>query len=72
MTTFTIFMLVIIPMFWVAYQMWRARRAIVTTAQQQADLMDDMSLADAAQFAFLGRVDRARAATEPLPTAADE
>jgi len=67
MTTFTIFMLVIIPMCWVAWQIWRARRAILTTAKQQADLMDPMPITEAARFALLGQT-KHRAPTQPLPT----
>lgn len=56
MSTFTIFMLVIIPMCWVAWQMWRARRAIITTAKQQAEMMDDMTITEAARFSLFGQV----------------
>ncbi|GIK42370.1 MAG: hypothetical protein BroJett011_62030 [Chloroflexota bacterium] len=65
METFTIFMLVIIPMCFVAWQMWRVRQAILKSAIEQADLMEDMPITEAAKFALLGR---ARAATEPMTT----
>lgn len=54
METFTIFMLVIIPMCFVAWQMWRARRAILSSAKQQAELMDEMSLPEALRYTLLG------------------
>lgn len=54
MYTFTIFMLVIVPMVWTAWKIYQARRAILTAAKQQADLMEDMPITEAARFSLLG------------------
>ncbi|NJN95672.1 MAG: hypothetical protein HC875_16955 [Anaerolineales bacterium] len=62
MYTFTIFMLVIVPMVWTAWKIYQARRAILTAAKQQADLMEDMPITEAARFSLLGKND-----VQPIP-----
>jgi hypothetical protein len=54
MEVLTIFLLVIIPLCFTAWQFWRARRAILAAAREQADIMDEMSVPDAFSYAFLG------------------